>query len=901
MKHTFQKSAVRAVRSTVTRFASIVVISFLGAGVFAGLTAVSPNMAQIGDDYYDEQNIMDIRMLSTYGFTHDDIQAIGGTDGVSAVMAGYTIDCTGSTDDADYTFRINGLPDNTSADNDGYINRLKLIDGRRPENEGEAIIIRPSIGLKGIHLGSRIGLDSASNAMLSDTLNQTGYTIAGIAESPYYLSFVQGSTTVGNGMIDFVLYIPQSHFIADEYTDVHLSVAGAKALDTFEDEYFETTGAVKTRLEDLSAQRQGLRRNKLEADLVAAKSELAAAEQALKESETAIREAATGGAAASGYAVGDGGGEQAQAEMLQKFESEKAEVESGLDAARREIAAGEQRLVGLGEPKWYVLDRKMNESYMAYDSDISRMHELATVFPVVFFLVAALVCLTTMTRMVDEDRTLIGTFKALGYSGRKITGRYLAYAAGASFIGSILGVVVGFRLFPAIIWKAYGIIFSLPPLVPRFHWDIALLAAVTTIFVTTLSTGIAAKNSLRESPANLMRPKAPKSGKRVFLERIRSVWSRLSFTQKVTVRNLGLNGKRLIMTLAGIIGCTALVLTALGAKSAVGAIVDDQFKDIFLFDVAVGLNGGEAPDGLIPALEDKSCFDRYALTAYSAASAAGNYSEADSIYIVSPRETAGFGDFVTLQKPGKGKIFTMADDSVIITEKLAINLHADIGDIIRISPLNESTEHLAAVTGITTNYTFNYVYIGPAAYQKVFGAPPEYNRFFAVSADGVSKDTIKEHLGAAGTVSFMEDQMGNIRTSVKSVDSIIWTLIIVASMLAFVVLYNLTNINIGERQRELAALKVLGFFDREAYSYIFRETVITSAAGSVIGLFAGTFLYRAVAATIEPDMIFVSRQLSWPGYLAAALLTMLFTLIVNQCMKPQIKRVDMLESMKSVD
>lgn len=242
----------------------------------------------------------------------------------------------------------------------------------------------------------------------------------------------------------------------------------------------------------------------------------------------------------------------------------------------------------------------MNEAFVTYEGDTRRMHDLATVFPMVFFLVAALVCLTTMTRMVDEDRTLIGIFKALGYSNARIAGRYLKYAVSASLIGSLVGITAGFWLIPTIIWGAYGIVFALPDMTPAFYLGIGFMSVFATVFITTLSTGIAARNSLRESPADLMRPKAPKSGKRVFLEYIQAVWSRLTFTKKVTVRNLGLNKKRLLMSLVGIIGCTALVVTALGAKNAVRILLDDQFGDIFHYNVTIGFNEETRPLSLPP-------------------------------------------------------------------------------------------------------------------------------------------------------------------------------------------------------------------------------------------------------------------------------------------------------------
>lgn len=1206
----FQKSSRRAVKSTITRFLSIILISFLGAGVFAGLAATSPNMKRVGNEYYDQYNVMDVRMLSTYGFTDEDVKAIRNTDGVSGVMASYTVDAMGSVGDKDYAFRINGLSATTDASAPDYINQLKMIDGRWPENDGEAIIIRPSIGLKNITLESAVSLDEGSNDALPDTLNRLTYTIVGVAESPYYLSFMQGNTSVGGGMIDYVLYVPQANFTVDGYTDMYVTVEGAKAIAAFENAYFDSTGVTVERLETLANERQTLRHDQFQSDLADAKREYADADQeadekladaknklddaeitlqdakeqytdgvaeyneqeadarqkladakaelddaadqiaagekelaakqkefdtaesklkaaraeldagwadyngkaaelagakadlaenkaaldaaqaqfdaaaAAAESATgmtmeqieaalptmkaqldelrakydalsqlaalkAARDAALGtpeydalnrqyqaallaaglteeqaavqiaqldtmkaqlDAAQAQYeqlaglvatkhtlaqkwadydaaaaqiaeaeaqlaaakqkldsgeaeysvkaaeletarkqlskaknelssakrayqnglaeykaqkseansrlaeakaelddaAVEIADGEKELAEKQQEYNDKKAEADTELADAKQKIEDAEDKLSDLGEPNWYVLDRHMNEAFVIYEDDTERMRDLSTVFPIVFYLVAALVCLTTMTRMVDEDRTLIGTFKALGYSNRKIAGRYLGYAASASLIGSITGIAVGFYLIPTLVWNAYGIVFALPEMTPAFYLGIGFMSVFTTVFVTTLFTGIAAKNSLSESPADLMRPKAPKSGKRVFLEYVKPIWSRLSFTHKVTVRNLGLNKKRLLMSLVGILGCTALVVTAMGAQNAVRTILDGQFGDIFHYNVTVGFDDESPSSDLTAALADKTYFEKSTEVLRGSAEAGleGNDKDTFNIYVVSPKEAEGFSDYVTLYNPETKKEFAFTDDSVVITEKLSMNLNVGIGDTIWVKYLDKEEKHPVKITGITGNYVFNYIYLGKSAYEDAFNGAPEYNQFFAVMAEGHSKDEVKTYLSdvpGAGAISFTDDLMGNIRNSINSVNNIIWILIIAAGLLAFVVLYNLTNINIGERQRELATLKVLGFYDKETYSYIFRETMILSIVGCIAGLFVGIFLYRAVVTTVEPDMLLLTRDLTCQGYLGAAILTMFFTWIVNQCMKPRIKGIDMLESLKSVD
>ena len=380
----------------------------------------------------------------------------------------------------------------------------------------------------------------------------------------------------------------------------------------------------------------------------------------------------------------------------------------------------------------------------------------------------------------------------------------------------------------------------------------------------------------------------------------------MTFTKKVTVRNLGLNKKRLIMSIIGIMGCTALVVTAFGAKNAVSTLLNKQFEGIFHYNVSVGFTDENPSQELISLLSDKSYFEESTkvLQTSAQASLTQEDEEAYNIYLVAANDAMNFTDFVTLTDPISKEELAFDKNSVIITQKLAMNLNIGVGDTIQLKYLDDSKYYPVTVTGITKNYAFNYVYFGSDAYKDVFGIEPIYNMFFTIAKDSHSTDVIKGYLASApdiGVISFTDDLMGNIKTSINSVDNIIWILIIAAGLLAFVVLYNLTNINIGERQRELATLKVLGFYDKESYSYIFRETIILSMIGSLLGLFSGIFLYRAVIETVEPDMILLTRDLTWQGYLGAAILTMAFTWLVNQCMKPRIKNIDMLESLKSVE
>ncbi len=882
----FLKSGLRTVRSTFPRFLSILIISFLGAGIFAGLAAVAPNMRERGDAYMDEYQVADVRLASAYGFSEEDVEAILNTDEVNALFATYSVDSVGTVDGKDYTFRLTGLPDGTDSSTQQGLNQLSLQEGHYPEAADEALIVLPSIGLKNITLGSTVTLNTASNEDISSQVSETTYTIVGIAASPYYLYFSQGTTSIGSGMINYVLYIPSETFTMDVYTDVFVTFSGLSQENAFSDTYKSQLQTLRDPLDTLAGEREGLRQAELEDELSQAQEDYAAQKEAFN---TQLEQAAALlGTDSSQYLA------------------MKEEGESALSDAKEQIEEAQNTLERLGKGKWYVLDRFQNDAFYTFYDATNRMESLATVFPVIFFLVAALVCLTTMTRMVDEDRILIGSFKALGYGNGSIGARYLLYAAAASVLGSLLGVMAGFQLLPSIVWNAYGIIFTLPALTPAFYPVIALGAILTTGLTTTFATGFAVVKALREAPASLMRPKAPPKGKRVLPEYIPFLWKRLSFTRKVTIRNLGLNKKRMLMTLAGVMGCTALLVTAFGTRNAIINLLDKQFGRIFHFDVSVSFSGDTPSDALTTQMEDEDTFTSSLLVLQKTAYA-GLTEDADKTYsvsVISPETSSALSDYITLFDTSGKNTFSLQETDVIITQKLSMNLDIGVGDTICLQYLDDSAYYPVTITGIAQNFAFNYIYVGSEAYASFFGEAPDYNQFFALRTEGVTDDDIQSQLSTledVGAVSFQDNLMGNLRTTMQSINAVIWILLVAAALLAFVVLYNLTNINIGERQRDLATLKVLGFYDKETYSYIYRETIVLSILGCALGLYAGIYLYRAVVRTVEPEMVYLTRQLTWQGFLGAAALTMLFTILVNQALKPRIRHINMLESLKSVD
>lgn len=564
----------------------------------------------------------------------------------------------------------------------------------------------------------------------------------------------------------------------------------------------------------------------------------------------------------------------------------------------------------LDEPEWYVLSRNTNPGYVGFGSDSERIDAVASVFPVFFFLVAALICLTTMTRMVEEQRTQIGILKALGYGKGTIAAKYMIYAGTASVAGSLVGLAVGFWIFPTVIWQAYSISYNLPAIILSFNVKFALISSLAAVLCTSLATLWACYNELVCVPADLIRPKAPPAGKRVLLERISGLWNKLSFSQKVAARNLFRYKKRFFMTVIGIGGCTALLLTGFGLRDSISNIVSHQFGEIHKYDMIISLaDAGNSQDGndLNDHLNELTGNSLYVMQ--SSIDAISPSGEMINMYIFVPEDADKLNDFVSFRtRIGKDPVQFPSDGKAVITEKLATQLKVSVGDEISLKE-SEFNQINVIVGGITENYIYNYVYMAPDYYESAFNEKPEYKQVLAHFTDrnnvteedeeNVSNQILKlENVSSISFTTKLSRDFGNI---MKSLDSVVLLLIVCANLLAFVVMYNLTNINITERTREIATIKVLGFFDNEVSAYVYRENVILTLIGVLAGLVGGIFLHRFVVLTAEVDIVMFERSISVMSYVLSALLTFVFAGIVNLLMNSRLKRISMVESLKSTE
>lgn len=613
------------------------------------------------------------------------------------------------------------------------------------------------------------------------------------------------------------------------------------------------------------------------------------------------------------YADGLSQWENGAAELADKraqAEAEFADVEAQLADAQAEVDD-----IATMDTDVYALDLKKNIGAESFRSDAGRIDQIAQVFPLLFFLVAALVSLTTMTRMVDEERVLIGTFKALGYSNGRIASKYLVYAMVASGVGSIVGIVLLSQFLPWFIMNAYAIIYVVPCRPTPIDPALFLLAAGLSVGITVAATLFAAMATLREKPAALMLPRAPKAGKRILLERIRPLWSRMSFSWKVTARNLFRYKRRFFMAIIGIAGCTGLLLTGLGLQNAINDIIDKQYGELYHYNAIVRMDPDVADaekNAVAKRVEaDSEGPKAWVLTENKIVRAPGASDDIDQrVELNVPQDTQEFGNFNTLRTRVGHKPLAIDEEGVLISEKLATKLGVSVGDSIAIydedaigNATGEGRE--VRVSGIMENYVAQYVLMSPALYESTMGEAPSYATLLANVAEG---DDVREvfsddvlAMDGVKTVTYNDETINSYRSMLKSVDSVVVVLVVAAALLAFVVLYNLTNINITERVREIATLKVLGFTPHEVNAYIYRETMLLSLIGAFVGLFLGIAMEGYVVITAEVDQVMFGREIHALSFVIAFALTMLFSVIVTLAMKFKLKKIDMVESLKSVD
>ena len=950
----YLKDLFREIKNTPGRFISLIVIAILGAASMVGIQATSIDMRGIADKTYKEHSLYDLQIKSSVGFDEDDVAALFGTAGVSAVMPTNIIDVFINIENENRTVRTYALPDT--------INKIDVLDGRQPENDRECVVESRMFKDNDIHIGDTIKLclddmDDYFEVFADDT-----FTVVGVVSSPLYISFERGNTTLGDGSLRYYLYLHPDAYKLDVYTDVYILMDGSKNIDNLSESYYSAADGWKQQIEQTGALRVQAKKDELadaqkeiddgwilyndgikklngetangrqeladaKTKLDKAKSELLAGQKQIDEGREQLEQTLSELALQAPQGVSselDVYYEQAHAALQQlddkqkeiddgwveynkgldeynsgvkTLETEEADALAELADAKQELEDAQEKLDKAPTPEWFAFTRKDGVSFDSYYQDTMRLEKIGYVFPLVFLLVAIMVSLTSMTRMVEDHRTQIGVYKALGYRSTAILMKYLVYAFSASGIGGIIGAVFGSWIFPLLISDAYGHLYNMPPVSTPIPMNIAAVAILLSVLVIMLVTILTYVTSMRGNPALLMRPKPPAKGKRVLLERATMIWNRLGFFSKVTARNTFRYKKRFLMTLAGIAGCSALLLTAFGLRDSIGRVGDLQYTDIVKYDARVYLkdittNGQR--DELNALLPDTHLYIRE--ESVTANGQSGGLSA--SLFV--PDSPENLNDYIHLYSPESKDTVAMTTQSVLITGKLSRVMGVGAGDSFTMTT-NDGRTYTAEVTGIVDNYIQHFVYMSPAVYSELLGEEPFANGVMVYYENGrdFSAPLLEnENVRALIHNDEIKSQVGDQADAMGFVTIV---LIVLACALAFVVLFNLSNINISERTRELATIKVLGFYDNELSMYVFRENGIVVVMGILLGLVGGIFLHGFVLDAIEIDILKFPQIIHPWSYVIAALLSLVFAVFVSFVMSFKLAKIDMVESLKNVE
>ncbi len=584
---------------------------------------------------------------------------------------------------------------------------------------------------------------------------------------------------------------------------------------------------------------------------------------------------------------------------LSDAKEELAEHEGELNDAKIKLADAKDELADFTEPEVYVLTRNTNIGYACFENDSKIVEGIGNVFPIFFFLVAALVCMTTMSRMVEEQRTQIGVMKALGYSESAIMGKYLVYSGSAAMIGGIAGFFAGSKLFPYVIWNAYKIMYTMKPIDFVFDTKLAVISLIVSVLCSMGATYFTLSRELKSHAADLIRPKAPKNGKRVFLEKIGFIWNHLKFTSKVSIRNAFRYKKRFFMMILGVGGCYSLLITGMGIKDSIADVCDCQFKNIQKYDMTVTFKDNVFAEERSDFLNSIENSDYIYCLSKTVDVVAGNKLKSATMVIFSDEEAKSGSDYINFLSPKDEPLSLPDRDEVILTEKMARMLGITVGDtvILRDPDLNEIK---VTVSAITKNYVNNWAYISPGTYSSQMKHTPYYNTAL-IKNDSSDVAVALRNLDIISSVSISEETSRRINSMMESLNQVVMLVILSAAALAFIVMYNLTNINITERLREIATLKVLGFYPLETALYVFRENLILTALGIVVGLFMGKWLHAYVMYNINVEVVTFDTKILPVSYVYGVVFTFIFALIVDLILSVKLEKIKMAESLKSVE
>lgn len=814
LKHIFMK-----IKDNYKRFLSLICMAFLGVGFYAGIQSSSPDMLKTLDNFYDENNVYDISIISNVGLTEDDLLKLSKIKNVELAINIQEKDTYLEIEENNYVVKL--------IEYNSQMNNVYIKEGRLPKNNNEVSVDNALLENNNLKLGDSITIDGKK------------YSIVGNVISPLYFSAERPNSNLGSGKVDYYIYVYNGSLDLEAYSNIYITVKGAKKYLTNSDSYKKLINNVKKDIDLIKDKQQDIRYDELYSDII-------------ETSET--------------YG----------------------------------ISIDESKFI---KPKWYIYDRLDNTSYKELINASDNLKKIGNIFPIIFFAISVLVSLISMMRMIEEDRVENGTLKSLGYNSFHITLKYVIYSLLATTIGSSIGAIFGSYIIPSVIWNIYKKIFFIPKFIYLLKSDYNALGLWICILCICGTSVIVCIKNLREVPANLMRPKAPKSGKKILLERINFIWKKLKFSDKITIRNIFRYKSRVITTILGIAGCTALILAGFGLKDSIKDVTDFQFNNIIKYDKMLMTNESINQIDIEKELLNDDKVENFTNVNTQNIKVLFN-DEQQEVTMITPDDFNSISKSISLIDLKTNNIIdNISDNSCIISEKTAKLLDIDVGDKISLLD-NDNNKYDIKVSYIIKNYINQYLYINKNTYNNLFKDYKINSVLISLKdEDKNSKDFDKKYIsnGYALTIVDNDDIKSSMNDMLGSIDSIVAILIIAAASLAFVVLYNLSNINISERKREIATLKVLGFYPSEVDKYINRETVLLTILGIGIGLLFGSYLSHFIISTCEPDYIMFDRHVYTLSYFYSLFITVIFTIIVTIVTHFNLKKINMVTSLKNVE
>lgn len=875
-KKTYWKDIRKSIGSSKGRFLSIMLLMMLGAFAFVALKVTGPDMQRTASVYLKKHNTMDLSVIASYGFSDDDQKELTRIKN-STVDYGYLTDVTiKNTDDAIRVFS-----------NSKHISKYELVSGVYPKTTDE--IALASTMQKKYHLGDEISFTQSDEQGI---LKKTTFKVVGFVNSSEILSKSSlGTSSAGNGVLKYYAVVPESAFDSDFYTIARIRYDDLKNLNPFSETYKEKLAKKEKALEDLlsdnPSQRLAQLKSETQTSLDANQAKVDAAKSQLEAQKAMLAQLPSEQQLAAQDSI-----KQAQAQIA---ESEK------------QLSDAKTKLDSMKEPTYTTYTRSTlpgGGGYQTYISSTSSIGSIGNVFPVVLYVVAALVTFTTMTRFVDEERTNSGVLKALGYSNSDVIKKFVIYGFVASMTGTILGIFAGHYILSRVIAEIVTGDTTLGSTTYYFYWSYTLIAIVFALVSAVLPAFIIARRELSEKPSQLLLPKPPVKGSKIFLERIGFIWRRLSFTHKVTARNIFRYKQRMLMTIFGVAGSVALLFAGLGIQSSLGKIIDNQFSRLMPYDMIVVTNDDSSSQKLMPVLDSKKVSKYQSVyLSHVTESISGLTDKQDISILVSQGKS--FGDFIHLKDAKTAQDLTLTDDGVVLSEKLADLYHVKAGDSFDFKDQN-GNKHSLKISAIAEMNVGHYLFMSQKAYEKLFDEGVKDNTYLVTLKNHSSKniEDMSTRLLAMDSVSAVSQNASlikNVNSVVVSLNGAMTILIIISILLAVVILYNLTNINVAERIRELSTIKVLGFYDNEVTMYIYRETISLSLIGIVVGLIGGKYLHQLIMNMIGSDSIKFGTEVGLSIYIIPIIVVIGILFLLGWLVNHILKTVDMLEALKSVD